>query len=379
MAYGGNDYDARFTIGKTDAFGAQGFTVDSFVHVESRAAVDGTLTPNNGALPTVGYADNGTTPSEYIDPYEFDLSAFRAEVEQITSVTVSINDEESGSVEKTFTTDGQGGYTLVWSFAGMAVNYLGGRVALIAQLTGPDGSTQNYEIDYLVTRKLVNNITGTKGGDWSSDVNTTVGSDLGRASTTYAIDPFTPYTQSLPTGWSVTFTLSNPVLEGGVVTDWTDAGTEEQSYSYITTIMPSTAAMTAENAANGKPDAGDVTMQIDGGQRIRIPVSITGKTTSANPTSSGNVLQSKVDGVTVVWHGTVSISYNNGNNTATYDVTFSDPTGADITVEAIEGRTASYTLTPYIGAVINAAGKVLDWNGDVPAANRIGTTVSFSV
>lgn len=383
--YRGGVYSARLTVpavtsegGATSYVAAQGFTVDSFVHVESRAAVDGTLTPNNGALPTVGYADQGTATS-YIDPYEFDLSAFRAEVEQITSVTVSINDEESGSVEKTFTTDGQGGYTLVWSFAGMAVNYLGGRVALIAQLTGPDGSTQNYEIDYLVTRKLVNNITGTKGGDWSSDVNTTVGSDLGRASTTYAIDPFTPDTQSLPTGWKVTFALSNPVLEGGVVTDWTDAGTEEQSYSYITTIMPSTAAMTAENAANGKPDAGDVTMQIDGGQRIRIPVSITGKTTSANPTSSGNVLQSKVDGVTVVWHGTVSISYNNGKNTATYDVTFSDPTGADITVEAIEGRTASYTLTPYIGAVINAAGKVLDWNGDVPAANRIGTTVSFSV
>ena len=383
--YRGGVYSARLTVPAvtsedrtTSYVAAQGFTVDSFVHVESRAAVDGTLTPNNGALPTVGYADQGTATS-YIDPYEFDLSAFRAEVEQITSVTVSINDEESDSVEKTFTTDGQDGYTLVWSFAGMAVNYLGGRVALIAQLTGPDGSTQNYEIDYLVTRKVVNNITGTKGGDWSSDVNTTVGSDLGRASTTYAIDPFTPDTQSLPTGWKVTFALSNPVLEGGVVTDWTDAGTEEQSYSYITTIMPSTATLTAELAASVSSNAGDVTMQIDGGQRIRIPVSITGKTTSANPTSSGNVLQSKVDGVTVVWHGTVSISYNNGKNTATYDVTFSDPTGADITVEAIEGRTASYTLTPYIGAVINAAGKVLDWNGDVPAANRIGDTVSFSV
>lgn len=408
--YRGGVYSARLTVPAvtsedrtTSYVAAQGFTVDSFVHVESRAAVDGTLTPNNGTLPTVGYADKGTATS-YIDPYEFDLSAFRAEVEQITSVTVSINDEESGSVEQTFTT-GQGDYTLVWSFAGMAVNYLGGRVALIAQLTGPDGSTQNYEIDYLVTRKVVSRIYATKGlsdrdkpaeGKPTPDTlyftfgtdpdadgfGTVNGGDSDKAyysNGTYVIDPFIPSTQSLPTGWSVTFTLSNPVLEGGVVTDWTDAGTEEQSYSYITTIMPSTAAMTAENAANGKPDAGDVTMQIDGGQRIRIPVSITRKTTSANPTSSGNVLQSKVDGVTVVWHGTVSISYNNGNNTATYDVTFSDPTGADITVEAIEGRTASYTLTPYIGAVINAAGKVLDWNGDVPAANRIGTTVSFSV
>ena len=401
--YRGGVYSARLTVpavtsedGATSYVAAQGFTAPSFVQVIERTAEDtgtdgrglwvvsntnGVDAPfkTEGSVLAVGYADQGTATS-YIDPYEFDLSAFRTAVEAITEVSVYISGiSERVTFGVTGTDSAASGYTLVWSFAGMAVNYLGGRVALIAQLTGPDGSTQNYEIDYLVTRKLVNNITGTKGGDWSSDVNTTVGSDLGRASTTYAIDPFTPDTQSLPTGWSVTFTLSNPVLEGGVVTDWTDAGTEEQAYSYITTIMPSTAAMTAENAANGKPDAGDVTMQIDGGQRIRIPVSITGKTTSANPTSSGNVLQSKVDGVTVVWHGTVSISYNNGKNTATYDVTFSDPTGADITVEAIEGRTASYTLTPYIGAVINAAGKVLDWNGDVPAANRIGTTVSFSV
>lgn len=401
--YRGGVYSARLTVpavtsedGTTSYVAAQGFTAPSFVQVIERTAEDtstdgrglwvvsntnGVDAPfrTEGSVLAVGYADQGTATS-YIDPYEFDLSAFRTAVEAITEVSVYISGiSERVTFGVTGTDSAASGYTLVWSFAGMAANYLGGRVALIAQLTGPDGSTQNYEIDYLVTRKLVNNITGTKGGDWSSDVNTTVGSDLGRASTTYAIDPFTPDTQSLPTGWSVTFALSNPVLEGGVVTDWTDAGTEEQSYSYITTIMPSTAAMTAENAANGKPDAGDVTMQIDGGQRIRIPVSITRKTTSANPTSSGNVLQSKVDGVTVVWHGTVSISYNNGNNTATYDVTFSDPTGADITVEAIEGRTASYTLTPYIGAVINAAGKVLDWNGDVPAANRIGDTVSFSV
>lgn len=395
--YRGGVYSARLTVPAVTSYvAAQGFTARSFVQVIERTAEDtgtdgrglwvvsntnGVDAPfkTEGSVLAVGYADQGTATS-YIDPYEFDLSAFRTAVEAITEVSVYISGiSERVTFGVTGTDSAASGYTLVWSFAGMAVNYLGGRVALIAQLTGPDGSTQNYEIDYLVTRKLVNNITGTKGGDWSSDVNTTVGSDLGRASTTYAIDPFTPATQSLPTGWKVTFTLSNPVLEGGVVKEWTDAGTEEQSYSYITTIMPSTAAMTAENAANGKPDAGDVTMQIDGGQRIRIPVSITGKTTSANPTSSGNVLQSKVDGVTVVWHGTVSISYNNGKNTATYDVTFSDPTGADITVEAIEGRTASYTLTPYIGAVINAAGKVLDWNGDVPAANRIGTTVSFSV
>ncbi len=427
--YRGGVYSARLTVpavtsedGATSYVAAQGFTASSFVQVIERTAEDtgtdgrglwvvsntnGVDAPfrTEGSVLAVGYADQGTATS-YIDPYEFDLSAFRTAVEAITEVSVYISGiSERVTFGVTGTDSAASGYTLVWSFAGMAVNYLGGRVALIAQLTGPDGSTQNYEIDYLVTRKVVSRIYATKGlsdrdkpaeGKPTPDTlyftfgtdpdadgfGTVNGGDSDKAyysNGTYVIDPFIPSTQSLPTGWSVTFTLSNPVLEGGVVTDWTDAGTEEQSYSYITTIMPSTAAMTAENAANGKPDAGDVTMQIDGGQRIRIPVSITRKTTSANPTSSGNVLQSKVDGVTVVWHGTVSISYNNGNNTATYDVTFSDPTGADITVEAIEGRAASYTLTPYIGAVINAAGKVLDWNGDVPAANRIGTTVSFSV
>lgn len=415
--YRGGVYSARLTVPAvtsedrtTSYVAAQGFTVDSFVHVESRAAVDGTLTPNNGTLPTVGYADKGTATS-YIDPYEFDLSAFRAEVEQITSVTVSINDEESGSVEQTFTT-GQGDYTLVWSFAGMAVNYLGGRVALIAQLTGPDGSTQNYEIDYLVTRKVVSRIHATKGlsdrdkpaegekinantlyftfgTDPDADGFGTVnGGDSDKAyysNGTYVIDPFIPSTQSLPTGWSVTFALSNPVLEGGVVTGWTDDGTEEQSYSYITTIMPSTAAVTADvaNSADGKPNAGDATMQIDGGQRLRIPVSITGSmaTGTDTPGRSNSTLTSRVAGtngdVNVVWYGRVRITYNI-DNTAEYWVTLTDPTGNGIAIEGIEGRTVEYYLTAYVGAVINASGKVLDSEDGVPAGTA-STRVSFSV
>lgn len=414
VAYGGNDYDARFTIGETDAFGAQGFTVDSFVHVESRAAVDGTLTPNNGTLPTVGYADKGTATS-YIDPYEFDLSAFRAEVEQITSVTVSINDEESGSVEQTFTTDGNGDYTLVWSFAGMAVNYLGGRIALIAQLTGPDGSTQNYEIDYLVTRKVVSRIYATKGlsdrdkpaeGE-KINANTlwfTFGTDPDAvgfgtvndgdskkayySNGTYVIDPFIPSTQSLPTGWNVTFALFNPVLEGGVVTGWTDEGTEEQSYSYITTIMPSTAAVTADvaNSADGKPNAGDATMQIDGGQRLRIPVSIKGNgaTDNVSVDDDARTLPSRTaGGSNVVWYGTMTVRYkldaSNNYCEAVYNVIFTSPDGEDIVLSGQAGRYVEYNLTAYVGAVIDVSGNVLDWENDVPAARISSVTISSKV
>lgn len=413
--YRGGVYSARLTVpavtsegGATSYVAAQGFTVDSFVHVESRAAVDGTLTPNNGALPTVGYADNGTTPSDYIDPYEFDLSAFRAEVEQITSVTVSINDEESGSVEKTFTTDGQGGYTLVWSFAGMAVNYLGGRVALIAQLTGPDGSTQNYEIDYLVTRKVVKQIDAKKGlSDRDSKLWFTFGTDPDAdgfgtvnggdsneayySNGTYVIDPFIPSTQSLPTGWDVTFAVSNPVLgENGVVT-WQpveNENDEPQSYSYITTIMPSTAAVTADvaNSADGKPNAGDATMQIDGGQRLRIPVSIKGNGATDNVSvgESATTLPSRTaGGSNVVWYGTMTVRYNldDSNNycVAVYNVIFTSPDGEDIVLSGQAGRYVEYNLTAYVGAVIDVSGNVLDWENDVPAARASSVTVSSKV
>ena len=416
--YRGGVYSARLTVpavtsegGATSYVAAQGFTVDSFVHVESRAAVDGTLTPNNGALPTVGYADQGTATS-YIDPYEFDLSAFRTAVEAITEVSVYISGiSERVTFGVTGTDSAASGYTLVWSFAGMAVNYLGGRVALIAQLTGPDGSTQNYEIDYLVTRKVVSRIYATKGlsdrdkpaeGKPTPDTlyftfgtdpdadgfGTVNGGDSDKAyysNGTYVIDPFIPSTQSLPTGWNVTFALSNPVLEGGVVTGWTDEGTEEQSYSYITTIMPSTAAVTADvaNSADGKPNAGDATMQIDGGQRLRIPVSITGSmaTGTDTPGRSNSTLTSRVAGtngdVNVVWYGRVRITYNI-DNTAEYWVTLTDPTGNGIAIEGIEGRTVEYYLTAYVGAVINASGKVIDSTDGVPAGTA-STRVSFSV
>lgn len=406
--YSGGTFDVRLTVPEGD-IAAQGFTAEGFVNVINRTAEDNGVdgrglwaeTTTNGidapfktegSVLAVGYADQGAATS-YIDPYEFDLSAFRTAAEAITEVSVYINGIADRVTFGVAGTDSAAqGYTLVWSFAEMSVNYLGGRVALIAQLTGPDGSTQNYEIDYLVTRKLVSHITGTKGYvegyNYDSDISTTIGADIGKGST-YTIDPFTPSTQSLPTGWSVTFTTWNPNADGSF--DGVEG--QEQTpvkYSYITSIMPSSAAMTAEIAATGSSYAGDATMQIDGGQRVRIPIAVSGRTTSQNPSRSGSTLQTKVDGVTVVWYGTVTIKYNNGQSEAKYNVTFADPVNEYVTVEAIEGRenAATYTLTPYIGAVINAAGKVLDWTTTtdeegneikVPAANRVGDEVTFTV
>ena len=432
--YRGGEFGARLTVpavtsedGKTTYVAAQGFTAEEFVKVEERTVIEGTDASSHGlqAVETSGtsgpfvtsgsvlargWADrSGLGTNEYIDPYDFDIAEFRTEAEKITAVTVEI----TGVGVVRFSTSGLGGpvttddptpddegYMLAWNFTSMSVNYLGGRVALIAELTGPDGGVQTYEIDYLVKRKVVSNISGYKGGTFSSAVGTDVSSsNFGRAITTdsntgvitpnyYEINPYSPASQKLPTGWNVTFAVSEPVFDvtTGEVTGWTDRGTESEKYSYITVIMPATAAVTVDNAVKGVTSAGDATMQIDGGQRIRIPVSIMQKKWSGTyVASSSTTLPGSTNGFTIVWHGKVEVPFNGGRSTASYDVTLVNPTGGNITVPVINGKEVTYTLTAYIGAVVDASGKVLDWTTNkagerVPAAQGTSTnTIEVTV
>ena len=416
--YRGGEFGARLTVpavtsedGKTTYVAAQGFTAEEFVKVEERTVIEGTDGSSfglqvaeaadgngspfmSGSELAKGWADrSGVSGKNYdfIDPYTFDIASFRAAAENVTSVKVQMTAPGGGTEVVFFGTDGYGGpaadsadpqdpglegYTLVWNFTSMSVNYLGGRVALVAELTGPDGGVQSYEIDYLVQRKVVSNISGYKGGTFSSAVGTDVSSsNFGRATTTYSIAPYDTSTQKLPTGWNVTFAVSEPVFDvtTGEVTGWTDRGTESAQYSYITVIMPATAAVTVDNAVKGVTSAGDATMQIDGGQRIRIPVNITPDTNMGNftaPTETSTTLAGSTDtGMTIVWYGTVEVPFNGGDSTATYKVTLVNPTGETITIPEINGKTVTYKLTAYIGAVVDASGKVLDWEGT--GSNRV--------
>lgn len=437
--YRGGEFGARLTVpavtsedGKTTYVAAQGFTAEAFVKVEERTVIEGTDGSSfglqvaeaadgngspfmSGSELAKGWADrSGVSGKNYdfIDPYTFDIASFRAAAENVTSVKVQMTAPGGGTEIVFFGTDGTGGpaadsadpkdpgYTLAWNFTAMSVNYLGGRVALIAELTGPDGGVQTYEIDYLVQRKVVSNISGYKGGTFSSAVGTDVSSsNFGRAITTdsntgvitpnyYEINPYSPASQKLPTGWNVTFAVSEPVFDvtTGEVTGWTDRGTESEKYSYITVIMPATAAVTVDNAVKGVTSAGDATMQIDGGQRIRIPVSIMQKKWSGTyVASSSTTLPGSTNGFTIVWHGKVEVPFNGGRSTASYDVTLVNPTGGNITVPVINGKEVTYTLTAYIGAVVDASGKVLDWTTNkagerVPAAQGTSTnTIEVTV
>ena len=421
--YRGGDYNVRLTVaaqgeykaeGETEpsyAVAAQGYTANGFVSVTPRVATPGSLQsatvdttadatedaegdatedagskviglPNDGLVghDRIGEQDN-------INPYTFDISSFREEVEKITSVSVMIGGVKyffgtggTGGEAKDDSDPGKEGYKLTWSFTSMTVNYLGGKVALIAQLTGPDGSVQNYEITYLVQRKLATTLTGTKGG--AGNVKEyTVGYDLNNsaefgvarpgAGGSYEIDPYNPFTRTLPTGWEIDVKVWTAKLEGGNVKFEPmseETSDETLTESYLTATMPSNANLTIDKIKTGGA-AGEASLQITGGQRIRIPVSIKPVDISDQSApsnlrdSSGALLGSTkftIEGqevtVLIAWYGKAKVTYN-VNQTAEYYVTFVNPTGGTVTAPAIPGRTVTYNLTPYIGAIVDIAKK----------------------
>ena len=136
--YRGGDYNVRLT---------QGFTARGFVHVESRVA-DSLQSTKDAEGNVINLPQPGLVGQDNIDPYTFDIGSFREEVEKITSVSVEIDGDTyffgtkgtGGKANEDGSDPGNPNYKLTWSFTSMTVNYLGGKVALIAQLTGPDGS-----------------------------------------------------------------------------------------------------------------------------------------------------------------------------------------------------------------------------------------------
>ena len=392
-SYGGGKFDARITLpAVTEGEGdkaetiipAQGYTLREFVIVQDRSFADGATLNGIDTLPTEGKVvkEGEQTEQTYIDPLSFDLSVWQKDVEAIESVSIGINGKEN---PVTFDKDGTDGYTLTWVYTGMNVSYLGGKVSLVARLTGPDGYAQDYSIDYLVSRVVASKIvernksTGVVGGvsfNFGTDVAI---ENFGRADETYTVQPYDPSTFEMPASWQITYTYFNPNKDGSFGTDMTAAKNPTENVTYLRASMPAGAKVTYDNAKKGVDSAGDAMITLGSGQRVRIPVTVAAKSsTQTSFTASGNKLPSRTsNGVGIVWYGRVFI-----DSSANYIVSFSvADAGSDgnITLPAINGRTATYVLTAYVGAVVDANGKVLDWNseGKLPTSSSQKAYDSF--
>ena len=394
--YAGGSFTAAIVLretemnGGTNTVGEQRFTPNGYnIKVENRTATAAITTDTATGYATLsaltGFAQGGT----FIDPYNFDMAVFRRSVTDIGAIAFTLGD---GSY--TFSKDGADGYTLGWDFTGFGVTYTGGIAELTALLTGPDGSTQRFTFDFLVTRVHISNIKGTKGGAIGMGVNTTFSvwaendgsTNIGMTwdptpndnvdSATYFIDPHIPQSHSLPKGWEISFKAWNPVYEnenGEIITGWNgeitgwsgvdDYGTVTRDY--IAVSMPAF-DWTADLVTNGSDGSlGYATLQLDNGQRVRIPVAVTGKGDTVNPSGSsfyrqqGNLLELDTKATinskqyTIVWVGTATVAGG-----STYNVTFASA-GDKYIVQPKGLRKVTYNLTGYVGAVIDESGNVL--------------------
>ena len=291
---------------------------------------------------------------EIINPYDFSMVSFKNKLPD----TLAVN-YDNGNLQTYSEADAS--YKLEWKTSTMKVNYLGGIAELTALLTGPDGSTQEYAIEFNVYRVLVTKIEGIKGGTEGFTFGTEVGSTtFGVSNETHTINPYDAATQSLPKGYKVYF--SKYTYADGTFAK-VDGGDYTTDYSYIAVAMPTTLNMTVDLAKTG--GEGRAALQIGNGQRLSIKLSVPAVKLTDTTTSlkAGTTLTTKttVNGysVYVVWHGTATVKYNGDASEAKYYVTFAS-TEETYTIPKIADRSVEYNLTPYVGAVIDAAGRVLD-------------------
>lgn len=370
--YAGGSFTAAIVLretemnGGTNTIGEQRFTPNGYnITVRNRTATAAITTDTGYATLSAltGFAGSGT----FIDPYNFDMAVFRRSVTDIGAIAFTL-----GGNNYTFSKDGANGYTLGWDFTGFGVTYTGGIAELTALLTGPDGSTQRFTFDFLVTRVHISKIKGTKGGATGMGVNTEFSvwaandssTNIGIAQGTYSINPHIPQSHSLPKGWEISFNAWNPVYKGGVITDWSGVSYGTVTRDYIAVSMPAF-DWTADLVMNGSGGSlGYATLQLDNGQRVRIPVEVTGKGGSFTASGSfarqqGNLLEldtkATINGkqYTIVWVGTATVSGG-----SSYSVTFASA-GDKYIVQPKGLRKVTYSLTGYIGAVIDESGNVL--------------------
>lgn len=387
MTYQGGLYRVTITVSAIDIKrGVNADGTDNLLNIKKQTARKdmAIVVSHNATLAATGNETlvgmEGMSAATAIDPYEFSMSDFR------DSLPTSIKVAFDNGTERSYAVGASDGYVLNWKTSSMKVNYMGGKTYLTAQLTGPDGSTQELLIPMFVQRVIVTDITGTKGSNIGQKF--TFGAD-GVSNEVFTIDPYNVATHDLPKGYNVNFKVYMPKEDGSF-------GEPEQepknvTYNYIAVAMPSTLDLTVDLAKKG--GEGRATMQIDGGQRLSVKlevkkVDVTGGSYSAedlvNKDADGNIIslntKINVGGVTVsvVWYGTAKVSYNAGQSTAEYKVTFASP-GSNYTIPAIANRKVTYTLTAYIGAIVDSAGRVLDTVGGVPVSQLTGNTITVTV
>ncbi|MBO5982765.1 MAG: hypothetical protein J6Q06_02710, partial [Clostridia bacterium] len=208
----GGTYNIRAIVDGS-AYGVGTQEIRANLVVLSRTAVGIVESANTVLTSNVGYMWQGAGTQTYINPYEFYISSLK--LPETLTVLVACSDGTEEQIVYSTTDDT---YKLRWSTKDFRPTYKGGITYLTAKLVGPDGSTQNLQIPFLVQRMTVTNVTTVyymdeervaspkiKNARYSSNPYTSAVVD-GVATTAYTSS------KAFPTGLKVTFKIENPVV-----------------------------------------------------------------------------------------------------------------------------------------------------------------------
>ena len=135
-------------------------------------------------------------------------------------------------------TDADYAGVLSWSYNKFRPTYEGGVIFVTANLTGADGSTQSYDIPFLVDRRYVHHImSNTSGVSFNAYVNNDGNAFTNTTFTipaNFQVDPNNGNTLSLPSSYNVTFRVQTPTY---------NASTGDITWSATTTQADSAATL----------------------------------------------------------------------------------------------------------------------------------------
>ena len=381
LGYAGGEYNITAVIDGSE-YGVHEQEVLAKLVIINRSAVSVVEESNPELISNVGYLRHDGGAQTYINPYEY----FSSSLVLPDTLTVNVNGKDKNEVI-TFRTDDEN-YTLGWSTGDFRPTYNGGITYLTALLTGPDGSTQKFQIPFLVQRVLATKITTVYHMDeervakpvvknsrydvasYTSDV------DDGKAGD-YYIYAGVAASYTVPEGIKATFSVKNPVVdeEGNLTgfvasanggTGWDKHANGDKFskvFAHVSVTMPANFKLTAALLAAGSGSESELyaNMQLGTGERIQIPINIKGKTDDGTTLYSGNTLRTRLDnGVGVAWSG-IAIAYAADGTTevARYSVTIAS-NRSTYTLESVGGRKVVYYLVPYVGAVVDVTSALLD-------------------
>ena len=324
-----------------------------------------------------GYAN--ATSKTYINAYDYKLPEMPNVLRLYTAGNKAVNFYERGVSNS----DANYAGVLSWSYNKFRPTYEGGVIFVTANLTGADGSTQSYDIPFLVDRRYVHHImSNTSGVSFNAYVNNDGNAFTNTTFTipaNFQVDPNNGNTLSLPSSYNVTFRVQTPTYNAstGNVT-WSATTTQADSaatlFRYVIVSMPAGLKWNISSSGITTPDSSyNATIQIRSQQRITVPVTIkssfavSGVTlTNLGVSTSGwrDTLPTSYtyngNKVKIAWYGTADI-YRVGSTTAieaTYPVMFtSNKDTVELPTQGI--RRVRYRLYAAVSTVVDVNGSLL--------------------